>query len=362
MIGLYIHVPFCASKCPYCDFYSMRGTTAARASYTEAAARTIAAFGNRYRRRADTVYIGGGTPSVLDGAQLTSLLDAARRSFRMDGGAEVTVECNPSSDLETVLPALAAAGVNRISLGLQSAVDTERRRLGRSAGAERVKECIALARACGIPELSLDIMLGVPGQTPDSLQTTLDFCIASGVQHISAYMLTLEEGTVFYRRRSTLELPDEETVCRFYEMTCQTLEQAGLRQYEISNFAVPGHESRHNLKYWRCREYLGVGPGAHSYIDGQRFFYPRSLDGFMAGQEPVPDGPGGGLKERMMLALRLTDGFHEPLPETVRAKAEQPWMRPYVVLDDRGIRLTREGFLVSNTVIAELLPDDDETR
>ena len=292
---------------------------------------------------------------MLPGDLFGELLDTVRDCFTVTDDAEITVECNPSSDLEHFLPAAADAGVNRVSLGMQSAVDAERRKLGRLADRKRVEEALSIARSCGIENLSLDVMLGVPGQTRRSLEETLAFVVDSGVTHVSAYMLKLEEGTVFYRRADTLDLPGEDLVRDLYLQTIETLETAGLRQYEISNFARPGFESRHNLKYWHCEDYLGFGPSAHSFFRGERFYRKPDWDAFAAGEPVVPDGSGGSFEERLMLALRLTEGYRGEIPAALLEKASAPVLRPYVEVGDDFLRLTKEGFLVSNTVIAELL-------
>lgn len=353
-IGLYLHVPFCVSRCPYCDFFTMRPAGNNVADYAEAMKIELRENCDK-AIRADSVYFGGGTPSVLPGDVFGDLLMTVRDCFTVTEDAEITVECNPSSDLEHFLPAAAAAGVNRISLGMQSAVDAERRQLGRTTGRERVAECLSIARKNGIENLTLDVMLGVPGQTRESLRETLQFLIDSGVRHVSAYMLKLEEGTVFYRRAASLNLPDEELVTDYYRETVGTLEAAGLKQYEISNFARPGFESRHNLKYWHCEEYLGFGPAAHSYFRGKRYYRKADWEAFLNNEPPVPDGTGGSFEERLMLALRLTEGYRGEIPKELRAKASQPLLQPFLEIGEDFIRLNREGFLVSNAVIAELI-------
>jgi len=354
-IGLYLHVPFCASRCPYCDFYTMRAGDNEKEEYLKAVRQALDRFAPR---RVDSIYVGGGTPSVLPGKSLADLLDFIQNRYDVSDDSEITVECNPSSDLEHFLPEVTAAGVNRISMGMQSAVDAERRQLGRLADSRRVEEALTLCRRNGVDNVSLDLMLGVPGQTPDSLQRSLDFCIGHDVPHVSAYLLKIEEGTVFARRRDKLDLPDEDTVCDLYRQTGDVLGAAGLPQYEISNFARPGQESRHNLKYWRCEEYLGVGPSAHSYLDGQRFHYAPDLDAFLHGTEPVSDGPGGSTGEQLMLRLRLAEGVPTAdLPPQVLDRAANPSLAPYLARDDATLRLTREGFLVSNAILAELLQD-----
>lgn len=357
-IGLYIHVPFCASKCPYCDFYSMRADEETKAAYVEAVKRSLRDWAEKAGPlRVTTIYFGGGTPSVLKGEQIADLLDQIRQTYSVSEDAEITVECNPSSPLETFLPIVTEAGVNRISMGMQSAVDIERRRLGRLSDSTRVEECIALCRKVGIENISLDLMQGIPEQTKESLQQSLDFCISMGVPHISSYLLKVEEQTNFWRRRDKLNLPEEETTADFYLQTAEALKNAGYEHYEISNFAKPGFQSRHNKNYWLCKEYLGIGPGAHSFLNGKRFYYERDLERFLNGTEIVPDGNGGDFEERFMLALRLSDGFSEPLPERIKEKLEQPYMAKYVKYEGKTLQLTEQGFLVSNAVIAELLMD-----
>lgn len=359
-IGLYLHVPFCASRCPYCDFYAARAKEDARAAYLSALQRQLSRYAGTADYGFDSIYIGGGTPSVTDGEQLAELLQCMKEEFPVTKDAEITVECNPSSPLETFLPPVVKAGVNRISLGMQSAVDRERRLLGRSADKERVRTCIRLCRSLGVENISLDLMLGIPEQTEQSLEDSLRFCLEEQVPHLSAYLLKLEEGTVFYRRKDALALPSEEEVCRFYLKTAETLKGAGYGHYEISNFALPGYEGKHNLKYWHCEEYLGLGPAAHSFLSGNRFYYPADTNLFLNGTQPVPDGQGGDFKEQFMLRMRLSEGVSENLPECIREKAKQPYLRPYVTVSKSGVSLTEQGFLVSNRVILELLSALDD--
>ncbi len=356
-IGLYIHIPFCKSFCPYCDFYKVHGSEELMKKYTEAVVKTTASFSHEYDCIADTVYFGGGTPTALPGEYIAKMLDCLRTCFEVSDDAEITVECNPGSDLEDVLPLLYSAGVNRLSIGLQSADDTERKKLGRLSGRRRVSEVLDLARKIGFENLSLDLMLGIPEQTDESLKNTLDFCILEQVKHLSAYMLKIEDGTVFSRRSETLNLPDEDSVCKFYDTVCETLEKNGFLQYEISNFAAPGYESKHNLKYWNCEEYLGIGPAAHSFMNGKRFYFERDIDGFIDGKPPVFDSFGGSYEEWLMLKLRQNRGIDDLKllkPETIK-KAQNTLLSPFVTLDENGLRLTHRGFLLSNTVISELI-------
>lgn len=360
-IGLYVHIPFCASKCPYCDFYSKRVDKSAFDSYTEAIIRQMHSWAKQYPCQAETLYFGGGTPSLIGAENIMKIVSVAKQLFRTDG--EITVECNPSAIEDGFFEKVAASGVNRISLGLQSAVDSERRLLGRRSDNTLVLKRIEQAKTAGISNISLDVMLGVPKQTEESLQQTIDFCLDCDVPHISAYMLKLEEGTYFYQNADKLHLPDEDEVADMYLLFSSRLEQAGYSHYEISNFAKPGFEGQHNLKYWNCEEYLGIGPSAHSFFDGKRFFYPRNLDSFLTDGEPVADGEGGDKSEYIMLQLRLKSGlnfqrykerFGENVPQQLMQKAEQFASLGLIQMDTNGMSLTDKGFLVSNYLICEL--------
>ena len=357
--GLYIHIPFCGSKCPYCDFYSIRPTDELIEKYTLSVCKALKNAPYEF----DTVYFGGGTPSRLGADNICRILE----SVRIESGAEITVECNPSDCCEENsfdFSALSKSGVNRISLGLQSGIDTERKALGRRAGVKEAEAAINRAQKAGIDNITLDLMLGVPGQTADTLKESVNFCVSSGAKHISAYILKIEEGTYFYKNRDKLNLPDEDACADLYLECCELIEQSGMRQYEISNFAYPGFESRHNLKYWHCEEYLGIGPAAHSFIDGKRFYYPRDIDSFMNGCAPVNDGDGGDFEEYAMLALRLTEGLSDKktrerygfgIPRKIFDRAEKLTDIGLLNIDSDRIYLTKKGFLVSNSVITELL-------
>jgi oxygen-independent coproporphyrinogen-3 oxidase len=362
--GCYIHIPFCAGKCPYCDFYSLpRPAEALLDRYTAETVRRLAAQAGPWR----SLYLGGGTPSLLGAKRLGEILRAAEG--KLLPGAEVTVECNPSSTDEALCYALAEAGCNRISLGLQSAVPEERRRLGRGSGLDRTAAATEGIRRAGIGNFSLDVMLGIPGQTEASLRATLSFCLTQGARHLSCYLLTAEEGTPFARLASAgaLSLPDEDAQRALYLCACAFLEERGCPQYEISNFAQPGYESRHNLGYWDAAPYAAVGPAAHGFLHGRRFHYPRDLAAFLAGEPPEDDGPGGDFPEYAMLRLRLTEGLREDLartrfghgiPSPLRRAAEPLAALGLLRLNSEGVRLTREGFLLSNAVLGRLLDAD----
>ena len=361
-IGIYIHIPFCRGKCPYCDFYSCRAGEEDFDNYVKALETYIKAWAEKIGAAADTLYIGGGTPSVIGADRLCEIIKCVDKNF---GAAdEVTVECNPSLKEKDFFKKINSVGVNRISLGMQSANDGERRALGRIAGVADVDSCISQSIAGGIDNISLDVMLGIPNQTEKSLKETLRYCVSSGAKHISAYMLKIEEGTLFYKKQNTLPLPSDDLTADFYLQTVDSLARGGFKQYEISNFAVPGYESRHNLKYWNCEDYLGIGPSAHSFLGGKRFYYGRDLIAFENVCEPVQVGTGGDLQEYIMLRLRLCEGIvfdeikdrftgfdiakFEPLfSEFVKAG--------YAEADNKSFRLTAKGFLISNMIITEIL-------
>ena len=366
-IGLYIHVPFCQGKCPYCDFYSLSSDSDTYSQYTQKVCEELRRWGTRLMRPADTLYFGGGTPSLLGGENISQIIKTAQNAFGLEH-AEITLECNPSNPMDILLPAAVSAGVNRVSFGLQSAINDERRALGRKASAQDVLQGIQTARTAGIKNISLDLMLGIPGQTMDSLKTSVNFCIHAGVTHVSAYLLKIEEGTPFFQKQQQLNLPEEDMVCDYYLETCSLLEKAGFQQYEISNFSLPGYESRHNIKYWNGEEYLGIGPSAHSFLGCQRFYYPRGLQQFLDGSLlPISDGDGGSFEEYAMLRLRLTKGlennlvqerFGHPIPAAFYSRCIPFAERGLLYADDTGIRFTKEGFLLSNTLIGAILIDE----
>lgn len=370
-IGLYIHVPFCLSKCPYCDFYSYAASNEAMDAYTAAVERALADWAARIGVPADTLYIGGGTPSLLGGARLARLVEAARRGFGLRD-AEITLEANPADDLDETLRAFAAAGGSRLSLGMQSADPDELRLLGRRHTTADVERAVRDAVRAGLDNLSLDMMLGLPGQRPETVERSVAVCRELGASHVSAYLLKIEPGTPFAARE--LCLPDEDGAADLYLAAAGALEARGYAQYEISNFSRPGRESRHNLKYWDLQPYLGIGPAAHSLLSGRRFAYPRDTAAFLRGEPPVSEQPAGreaairenSPEEYLMLRLRLTAGlradgfaarFGFPLPARWRQRAAR-LPAALVTADAEGIRLTREGFLVSNAVIARLLDDE----
>ena len=392
-IGLYLHIPFCRSKCPYCDFCSFpRPSEELMEAYTRELARRIREAGKAYGEKTaeavshseegttcrpvtlDTVYFGGGTPTLLPPSCIRELFAAIREAFTILPDAEITVEGNPAAAGREALSVWRDCGVNRLSLGSQSAQPDELKALGRLHRWEDVAQTVTDARAVGIENINLDFMLGIPRQTPETLSDTLARALALKPTHLSAYTLMLEEGTPFYRRgRAALGLPtaeedaDEQAVT-LWEQACAILREAGYEHYEISNFAKPGFRSRHNLHTWQCRDYLGLGVAAHSCMNGVRFGQSRDLEGFLAGKDITEFTevltPADRESEFIMLALRLSDGIGEE--EFSRRFGKDFWhiygeiCIPYIEMGlmgrkDGRVFLTEAGFPVSNAVLAELI-------
>lgn len=370
MLSVYVHIPFCKSKCPYCDFYSACPKDEnILEQYTQTLCARIESYGEKYaHREVGTVYFGGGTPSVLGAEKLSRILSAVKAAFSVHPDAEVTVECNPADVDRAFFETLKEGGVNRISMGMQSANADELHLLGRRHTSEDVKCAMQAAREAGIDNVSVDLMLALPDSDCEKLGKSIDFCAELGADHVSAYILKIEPGTPFWKMADSFCLPDEDGAADQYLFMVEKLSEHGYSQYEISNFTKPGKESRHNLQYWRCKEYLGIGPAAHSFVNGKRFFFPRDLKLFMNGAEPQKDGIGGSFSEFAMLALRLSEGLQrtvcaqrfengESLYRSILEKAEK-LPKPLIAADEDKIALTAEGFLVSNTVLTEILPEE----
>lgn len=370
MSGIYIHIPFCKSKCPYCDFYSLCKSDELKENYIDALIDEIKTnkrfkgILNKNNFFADTLYLGGGTPSVLSGEDIFKIITAIRENFNIKENAEITVECNPNSDIEGLIPHFKKCGVNRVSLGMQSSVDIERKKLGRSANKQRIFDIIRVLKENDITTISLDIMLGIPEQTIDTLKETLDFIKECDVKHISAYILNIEENTPFFKMQNNLNLPDEDSVCEFYKFTSNYLKNIGFNHYEISNFAKNGFESRHNTKYWLLEDYLGLGPSAHSFLNNKRYYFKSDIIDFINGELPVFDCDGGDWEEFIMLRLRLKQGLN--LPELKEKYGENaldniikkaPYFKEQGLIEFDGDRLslTEKGFLISNHIISELI-------
>ena len=380
-MGIYIHIPFCRGKCDYCDFYSLPG----REDRMEDCQRALLAHLKETAPMVrgcsvDTVYFGGGTPSFYGAKRLRELLSAVRKHYRLERGAEITFEANPDSVDFKSLRALRRAGFNRVSFGYQSACPAELRAVRRPHTVEQGDEAAAAARRAKLGNLSLDLIYGLPGQTMDSWRETVEHVLALGPEHLSCYGLKVEEGTPLATRVEAGEaLPGDDLQADMYLWTVDRLARAGYEQYEISNFSRPGFASRHNLRYWQLRPYLGFGPGAHSDFGGRRYSWVRDLEGYISGvleggklldsQDLIPEAERGG--EYLMLGLRTAHGIEEweyrgryfmdfsPIEARLEEFRAQGWAERTA---EGRWRLTPWGFLVSNQLIGDLLERQERVR
>ena len=372
-LGIYIHIPFCRSKCDYCDFYSLAGREDRMDDYQKALIAQITESAPLARGYSvNSVYIGGGTPTWYGEKRLCELLRLINKKFKVAKDVEITMEANPDSVTEKGLRAVRRAGVNRVSLGMQSACDRELQDIHRPHTFQQVSAAVAAARKAKIKNLNLDLIFGLPGQTEDSWHETVEAALALAPEHLSCYGLTVEEGTPLAGRVARGErLPDDDMQATLYLWTVERLAQAGYEQYEISNFAKPGCLSRHNLKYWMGREYMGFGAAAHSDFGGCRYAYVRDLEGYIRGvldgdrllseSEVIPPRERG--SEYLMLRLRTTLGIEEweyrrefyMNFDPIAAKLSEYEQKGWAVRVGRRWRLTPEGFLLSNRLIGEIL-------
>ncbi len=382
-LGIYVHVPFCRSKCAYCDFNS------AACSNTELMHRYVSALLTHmdgYRKGCldyspDTVFIGGGTPTVLPPDELYRLIRGIRKSFDLTKNAEFTVEANPATLTLSQLKQLRRLGVNRLSIGLQSADERELRALGRIHTRRQFFESFKAAREAKFDNINIDVMFGIPYQTYDSLMKTLDYVTRLGPEHISLYDLKIEPGTPFYENRAALSdiCADEDTEYAMYTSAIELLASRGYEQYEISNFARPGYRCAHNLKYWNCEEYLGFGVSAHSYFNGNRFAfisdimkYMPALEDMTSNIELTSESEHLERRERMgeyiMLRFRLCDGL-DPSAFSARfgasfeamygAKLKKYINSGFIVRRGNAYAFTPAGMFVSNYILSDILEFED---
>jgi oxygen-independent coproporphyrinogen-3 oxidase len=386
-LGIYISVPFCRTKCSYCNFASDVFSRSVFGRYVDrvcadiADARPVAAeMGGQIEREVDSIYLGGGTPTVLEPAQLQRVFDALRAQFSVRTEAEITVECAPGTLAPDVLDGLLRCGVNRVSLGVQSFVDGEAAAVGRLHKRATVLEEIARLRAAGITNINVDLIAGLPHQTAESWQASLAETIATGVPHVSVYMLEVDEDSRLGReliaggtRYHAHFVPDEGATADFYLAACAKLEASGVMQYEISNFARAGCESRHNLKYWMRQPYLGFGVDAHSMLlstgreaEAIRFATSDSLEGYVAGLQLQRTVllPAAALEENFFLGLRLNRGvdlqtigarFGREVVENMRSAIAESVADGLLQQHGDAIRLTPRGRLLSNEVFQRFL-------
>lgn len=363
--GLYIHVPYCKSRCRYCDFFTTGACGEVPQSYVDAIVREFIKLAPKDKKGKTispvTVYFGGGTPGLLSPMQVKTLLTA----FSPQKTAEITLETNPETTDEEKLKGWLDAGVNRLSLGVQTANDISLRRLGRLHTAKQAQDILRLAKRVGYTNITGDIMLALPEYTKKEFDDTFSLLSDEGVTHISAYLLKIEEGTAFWKNPPS-NLPDADGAADFYEYAAEQLEKAGYLPYEISNFAKPGYEGKHNLLYWDCENYLGIGPAAHSCMEGKRFYYPSDTKAFIANEvKPVDDGECD-WEDYVMLQLRLrkgldTESLMRRFGVTLSAK-QVNLLEKYSTIGlafatESGWALTNQGLLVQNALLAELLSE-----
>ena len=380
-LGIYVHIPFCRSKCEYCDFYSIPG-----ARSKELMTRYLDAVIAHIRESApcavgyevDTVYFGGGTPSFFGATGLSRIFAEIDRRFDVSRDAEVTLEANPDSVTLPMLMQLRRAGFNRISIGVQTDIDEQLKALGRPHNYKQAQQAVSMARRAGFDNVSVDLMFGLPNQTRESWMQTLRNVIDLKADHISCYGLKVEPGTKLYEYRTCANLPDDDAQADMYFYCVETLEQFGYHQYEISNFAKDGYICRHNMKYWTGDEYLGFGPCAASDFAGKRFTIEANIEKYMDGVlnkgailsecETVPMRERAG--EYLMLRLRTVDGVEEgeytksfllpfaPLEEVFQKLSKQDLCKN---VSGRW-RLTPKGFMLSNSIIVLLLEQQQKSK
>ncbi len=379
-LGLYIHIPFCRTKCLYCDFCSfVSHDEAEREAYVCAILREIAARGTK-EYTVDTVYFGGGTPSLLSVGQVGRILSALRESFVLDGDVEITLECNPmlGRDVEGAVPYgvveyfadLQKIGVNRLSMGVQSAVDGELKLIGRRHLFEDARRTFFAAREAGFDNISVDLMLGIPSQTMESLACSVRAICDLSPEHVSIYALQLEEGTPLYRMREKYDLADDDTAAEMYELVVGAMREAGYCHYEISNFARVGRESRHNSKYWVLDEYIGFGIAAHSDFLEKRSENTRDMEAYLSGRWLLCEQEISARErefEFLMLGLRTREGisksefyvrFGVDFDEKYGSAVEKFEKMGYFARNDDRVALNEKGFEVSNSILEQILDFD----
>ena len=373
MLGLYIHIPFCKEKCHYCDFFSFRGKAELMGPYVEALIHEIDSFENE-DLDIDTIYIGGGTPSILMLSSIESIMAHVRAAFRIKDNAEITIEVNPGTVKFDALKAYSAMGINRLSMGAQSFNKKQLKRLGRIHLAKYISSTIKAARAAGFENISLDLIYGLPDETLEELITDIKAGIELGVDHLSLYGLIIEEGTQFFAEyeKGTLNLPTEELLLQMRETGTTLLEKAGFSHYEISNYGKKGFFSKHNLIYWQNENYLGLGANASSYWQGERYKNMDSISGYIAEKKENKSskldcykiGNKEAIEEGILLGLRLIDGINiyefkkrydidllEMYKEPIRLLKEEGCLK----IDNGQLYLTLRGLAISNYCLGMFL-------
>lgn len=372
-LALYVHIPFCRSKCAYCDFASYPGREDVWEPYVDALLAELRDWKERLTEyEAATVFLGGGTPSLLPAGTIERILDGARCCVKFSPGAEITMEANPGTLSREKMRSCREAGINRLSFGAQSMNDALLKELGRIHTALEVRRAVEDARAAGFDNLSLDLMYALPGQTMDDWLRTLEKTVALCPEHLSAYSLIVEEGTPLCARvsRGEVKVPDDDMAVDMQRAAIDLLASAGYERYEISNFAKKGRACRHNMVYWRRGDYLGVGCAAHSLMEEERFENPRSLDEYLSGarrQNAVRLSREDRMEETLMLSTRTCQGMDLSAYRTAfgvdfciahAGKLEKLEKLGLVKVEKGFLRLTRTGMEVQNAVVVELLDDE----
>lgn len=375
-LGLYLHFPFCISKCPYCDFNSYQLKEEKQiSSYISALYQEITAYSQKLKKsNIKTIYLGGGTPTILSGVQIYNILEYCKDKFTVDKNAEITIEANPGTLDGEKIKLLIESGINRLSLGAQSFDDLFLKKIGRIHNTQDIIDSYYLAQEKGFDNINIDIMFALPGQTTKDLQITLKKAVSLKPDHLSLYNLTIKSGTEYYKKykKSKLKLPTEDEEYDMYNWAINYLEESGFEHYEIANFARPYKRSMHNLIYWQNKPYLGIGAGAYSFIKGYRYMNyenpARYTKEIMSGKLPVDNGEKLSLRKRMIetiiLGLRTKDGvgykkyktrFGVNLNDIFSKQVNKLVNLGLLQKDDFKIKLTKRGIFLANTVFREFV-------
>ena len=362
--GIYIHIPFCKRKCPYCDFYSIAADDITRCRYADSLVTRISDSADK-SIVADSIYFGGGTPSLMTPEDISRIISAVKSAFTILPDCEITMECNPSSTTFEKLCGYRESGVNRLSFGVQSSNNSELTKLGRLHDFSLARQAVDNAHKAGFINISCDLMIGTPLQTADSLLRSIHDITDMGITHISCYMLKIEEGTAYDCDSVRSSVADDDTVSDMYLALVNELESLGYPQYEISNFSREGCESRHNTKYWIGEDYLGFGPSAHSYYKGKRTYCGQTVSEFIAAPlcpDEIEDSAPNPLEEYILLGLRLNRGISLAKVRSLGGNADsfintaqKCKAAGYLTADSDRVSLTTEGFLLSNSIISSLI-------
>lgn len=393
-LGIYIHIPFCASKCNYCNFYSILPNDKLINDYIDAVCVELSFYRN-VNKIVNSIYLGGGTPNILSFKHFVKILETIRQIFKVSDSVEITVEANPNLITAEFIQELVLLRINRISIGVQSFNDRDLIFLGRKHNSKMAKEAINIAKSNGIKNISIDLILGLPSQTVQQFKEAISIAESFEVKHISGYLLKVENNTRLYNKQILNKLPSEEETVKLYESFVNTVEQHNFNQYEISNFSKITYQSIHNLKYWKCKEYIGLGTAAHSYFQGFRYYIVNNVANYINNMKHADQRlkykkgclpphlqvntqdlkrtdemqiyymePCNLFEEHVMLGLRLTQGiFFNDLKKIDNERYLQflnklnlyKNLSKYVIYDNEKLRLTLKGFLVSNYIIANLL-------